>query len=189
MVPESRLVADLLLQGIDAIGWKQAIEVENRLRKRSPTTASTKAALIRARLQTMTPNLWHLVRDGDKPVATQAVFAATLKYSPLLADFLELVVQDRYRRFETELKPAHWDRYLDDCRTRDPRMPEWATGTLTSLRTRAFGMLAEAGYLTTSRPRILTVPTLSPEVVSDLKRQGEYDILRCMQVDPTRRME
>ena len=26
MVPESRLVADLLLQGVDAAGWRQAIE-------------------------------------------------------------------------------------------------------------------------------------------------------------------
>lgn len=189
MVPESRLVADLLLQGIDASGWKQAIEVENRLRKRSPTTASTKAGLIRARLQTMTPDLWHLVRDGDKPVATQAVFAATLKYSPLLADFLDLVVRDLYRRFEAQLKPAHWDRYLDDCRTREPRMPDWATGTLTSLRSRVFGMLSEAGYLSDARTRILQMPTLSPEVVSDLKRQGEHDILRRMQVGPTRRME
>jgi hypothetical protein len=84
MVPESRLVADLLLQGVDPSGWKQAIKVENRLRNRSPSTASTKATLIRARLQTMPPDLWHLVRDGDKPVATQAVLAATLKYSPLL---------------------------------------------------------------------------------------------------------
>lgn len=189
MVPESRLVADLLLQGIDASGWKQAIEVENRLRKRSPTTASTKAGLIRARLQTMTPGLWHLVRDGDKPVATQAVFAATLKYSPLLADFLELVVRDLYRRFETELKPAHWDRYLDDCHTRDPRMPDWATGTLTSLRTRAFGMLAESGYLSAARPRILKVPPLAPEVVACLRAQGEHAILRSLQVGPTRRME
>lgn len=57
MVPESRIVADLLLQGVDAAAWKQAIEGDNVLRKRSPTTASTKALLIRARLRTMTEGL------------------------------------------------------------------------------------------------------------------------------------
>jgi len=82
MVPESRIVADLLLRGVDAAGWKQAIEVDNLLRKRSPTTASTKAALIRSRLQTMTDGLWRLVRDGSKPVATHAVFAATVMIAP-----------------------------------------------------------------------------------------------------------
>ncbi|MBK8638008.1 MAG: DUF1819 family protein [Chromatiaceae bacterium] len=183
MVSESRLVADLLLQGIDPAGWKQAIEVENRLRKRSLTTASTKATLIRARLRTMTPGLWRLVRDGDKPVATQAVFAATLKYSPLLGDFLDLVMRDLYRRFEDRLKPAHWDRYLDDCHTRDPRMPYWATGTLISLRSRVFGILTEVGYLSDARTRTLKPLIISPAVASDLKTQGEDRILRCMQVN------
>jgi len=85
MVPESRIIADLLLRGIDPPGWKQAIEVDNLLAKRSPTTASTKATLIRGRLRTLTPALWHLIRDGSKPVATHAVLAATVNYSPLSA--------------------------------------------------------------------------------------------------------
>ena len=84
MVPENRLVADLLLAGVDAVGWKQAIAGDNLLRKRSPTTASTKALLIRAGLRTMTEGLWRLVRDGDTPVAAQALFAATITYSVLL---------------------------------------------------------------------------------------------------------
>lgn len=87
MVPESRVVADLLLKRVDAAGWKQAIEVDNVLRKRSQTTAKSKAKLIRARLQTMTDGLWRLVRDGSKPVATHAAFAATAKYSPCLETF------------------------------------------------------------------------------------------------------
>jgi hypothetical protein len=182
MVPESRIVADLLLDGVDAAGWKQAIQVENVLRKRSPTTAATKANLIRARLQTMTEGLWHLVRDGSKPVATHAVFAATIKYSPLIGDFLDLVVRDLYRRFEDTLKPQYWDRYIDDCHARDPSMPEWSVGTLESLRTRVFGMMTEAGYLSDSRTRMLKPVQVSPEVVRYLKESHEDYALRCMQV-------
>lgn len=182
MVPESRIIADLLLRGVDAAGWKQAIEGENVLRKRSPTTASTKAALIRSRLQTMSEGLWQLVRDGSKPVATHAVLAATIKYSPLVGDFLDLVVRDLYRRFEDTLKPQHWDRYLEDCRGRDPEMPEWAATTQEKLRTRVFGMMTEAGYLTDSRTRTLKPMRVSPEVVRYLKESDEDYVLRCMQV-------
>ena len=82
----------------------------------------------------MTEDLWRLVRDGSKPVATHAVYAATTKYSPLFGDFLDLVVRDLYRRFEDTLKPQHWERYLEDCHNRDPAMPEWSAGTLESLR-------------------------------------------------------
>lgn len=182
MVPESRLVADLLLRGVDAAGWKRAIEVDNVLAKRSPTTASTKAALIRSRLRSMTDGLWRLVRDGSKPVATHAVFAATVKYSPLFGDFLDLVVRDLYRRFEPTLKPQHWDRYLEDCRGRDPLMPEWTAATQEKLNTRVFGMMTEAGYLSDSRTRALKPVQVSPEVVRYLTDASETYALRCMEL-------
>ena len=180
MLPESRVVADLLLKGVDAPGWKQAIEVDNALAKRSLTTASTKAGLIRARLQTMTEGLWLLVRDGSKPVATHAVFAATITYSPLVGDFLDLVVRDLYRRFEGVLKPQHWDRYVEDCRSRDPGMPEWTAATLEKLRTRVYGMLTEAGYLSDSRTRTLRPVDVAPEVMQYLKESQRDYALRCM---------
>lgn len=180
MVPESRLVADLLLRGIDSSGWRQAIEVDNALAKRSPTTASTKAVLIRARLRTMTQDLWRLVRDGSKPVATQAVFAATITYSPLVGDFMDLVVRDLYRRFEETLKPQHWDRYVEDCRSRDPGMPEWTAATLEKLRTRAYGMLTEAGYLSDSRTKTLRPLIVAPEVMQYLKEFHRDYALRCL---------
>ena len=180
MVPESRLVADLLLRGIDSAGWRQAIEVDNALAKRSPTTASTKAGLIRARLRTMTQDLWRLVRDGSKPVATQAVFAATITYSPLVGDFMDLVVRDLYRRFEETLKPQHWDRYVEDCRSRDPGMPEWTAATLEKLRTRAYGMLTEAGYLSDSRTKTLRPLIVAPEVMQYLKEFHRDYALRCL---------
>ena len=178
MVPESRIIADLLLRGVDPPGWKQAIEVDNVLAKRSPATASTKATLIRGRLRTLTPALWRLIRDGSKPVATHAVLAATVNYSPLLGDFLELVLRPLFRRFEPNLKPQHWDRYLEDCRTRDPDMPAWSAATLDTLRTRAFGMLAEAGYLSDARQRRLLPMQLSPEIAQALKDAGQFETLR-----------
>lgn len=184
MVPESRIVASLLLRRIRGDDWKQAIEVENLLRKRSPTTASTAADLIRNRLNTMSAGLWKLVRDGSSPVATHAVFAATLKFSPLVGDFLDLVVRDLYKRFEPTLKPQYWDRYIEDCHSRDPGMPEWTASTQGKLRTRAFGMLTEAGYITDSRSRALRSVNLSAEVISYLQEAGERYVLRCMQVNP-----
>jgi hypothetical protein len=180
MVPESRIVADLLLQGVHPAGWKQAIEVDNVLRKRSRTTASTKALLIRARLQTMSEGLLRLVRDGSKPVATHAVFAATITYSPLVGDFLDLVVRDLYRRFEDILKPQRWDCYVEDCRSRDPEMPEWTAATLEKLRTRVFGMMTEAGYLSDSRSRTLRPVDVSPQVRQYLRESQRDFALRCM---------
>ena len=184
MLPESRIVAGLLIEGVDADGWRQAIEVDNVLAKRSSFTASTKAGLSRARLQTMTEGLWRLVRDGSKPVATHAVFAATVTYSPLFGDFLDLVVRDLYRRFERTLEPRHWDAYVERCRAQDPCMADWTESTRVKLRTRAFGMMSEAGYLADARTRTLRPVQVSPEVLGYLRTAGRDYALRCMELTP-----
>jgi hypothetical protein len=182
MVPESRIVAGLLLKGVDAEGWRQAIQVENVLAKRSVSTAVTKARLIRARLQTLPPTLWEAVRDGSRPAATHAVLAGAVNDSRLFGDFLDLVVRDLYRRFEPVLKPQHWDAYVEDCHARDPAMPTWTPATEVSLRRRVFSMMAEGGYLTGARRHELTPLRIAPEVTSALKEAGATYALRCIQV-------
>src|SRR5262249_51373627 len=98
-LPESRIIADLLLRGIDAEGWKDAILKRNVLQARNPATAIRLTKLIRGRLATMGPDLWKMVRDGKGAVATHAVLAAAVKHSPLLGDFLKLVVAEQYKVF------------------------------------------------------------------------------------------
>jgi hypothetical protein len=39
-VPKSRIIADLLLRGIDETGWQEALYAQNVLQTRSPKTAS-----------------------------------------------------------------------------------------------------------------------------------------------------
>src|SRR5258708_21109753 len=82
-LPESRLIADLLLRRVNAEGWKDAIVTKNILQARSPATARRLTPLIRDRLATMGPDLWKLVRDGKVTIAVHAVFAAAVKHSPL----------------------------------------------------------------------------------------------------------
>src|SRR5438552_3472045 len=98
-VPESRIIADLLLRQVDAEGWNQAIVKDNVLQARNPATAIRLARLIRQRLELMKPDLLRLIRDGSGIVATHAVLAAAVKHSRLLGDFLDLVVREQYRLF------------------------------------------------------------------------------------------
>src|SRR5438093_553070 len=87
---ESRIVAGLLLTGLNHDAWIAAVRDNNVLQARSPETAIRLGRLVRQRLETMDVGLWRLVRDGSKTVATHAVLAATIKHSPLVGDFLDL---------------------------------------------------------------------------------------------------
>jgi BrxA len=181
---ESRIIADLLLRGVDEGGWKDAIVKQNVLQARNPATATRLSRLIRGRLELMDADLWRLVRDGIGTVASHAVLTAAIKHSPLLGDFLDLVVREQYRLFTPALSKKLWDDYLDDCRGRDPEMPLWNDSTRKRLRSSVFQILAQAGFLENTRTLKLQPVHIAPQVLRYLKNRDEEYVLRCMQVSP-----
>jgi hypothetical protein len=183
-VPESRIVARLLLDGLNGQAWKDAILKDNVLQARSPATAVRLARLIRLRMKTMDADLWKLVRDGTGTLTTHATLAAAVKHSPLLGDFLDLVVRDQFRMYNPRLSKATWEAYLDDCRGRDADMPLWSESTRRRLRSSVFQTLAQAGYLADTKSLTLQPVLIARQVVDYLQDHGEVDVLRCVQVSP-----
>ncbi len=183
-VAESRIVAGLLLRKVNADGWEKAIIEDNVLQTRSEATAIRIGRLIRKRLELMSPDLWRLVRDGTGTVATHSVLAAAVKHSPLLGDFLDLVVREQYRLFNTALSNKLWDEYLDDCRGRDPDMPIWNESTRKRLRSSVFQILAQAGYIENTRSKRLQTVHIASQVLQYLEKHNEHYVLRCIKVSP-----
>ena len=181
-VPESRLIASLLLEQVDRQGWQKAIVDQNVLQTRSQATAIRLMRLIKGRLQAMEAELWKLVRDGTGLVATHAVLAAAVKHSLLLGDFLDLVVREQYRVFRPALTYQLWDEYLDGCRERDPDMPVWNESTKKRLRSSIFQSLAQAGYLEDTCSLMLQPVHIATPVLRYLQKHDEDYVLRCIQV-------
>jgi hypothetical protein len=183
-LPESRIVADLLLQRADDEAWMYAIVHQNALQARAPATAKRLARLIRSRLAPMGPDLWELVRDGSRTVATHAVLAAAVKQSPLLGDFLRFVVGDQYKRFQPTLQYKLWSDYLNDCRAREPAVQQWSETTQRRLRSSVFQILAQAGYIDDTRSLKLQTVHIADQVRAYLKNNNEDYTLHCIQVAP-----
>jgi hypothetical protein len=135
-------------------------------------------------LEPLGPELWRLVRDGKGPVATHAVFAAAVKHSALLGDFLGMVVAEQYRIFAKALSNKLFDDYLEGCRVRDPNMPDWNESTRRRLRSSVFQMLAQAGYLKDTRSLKLLQVHVAEPVLWLLKDRGETYVLRCLAASP-----
>jgi hypothetical protein len=183
-VAESRVIAGLLLRGVDEEGWADAIVKKNVLQARSPRTAKRLTLLIRGRLETMGQELWKLVRDGKGDVATHAVLAAAVKHSRLLGDFLDLVMREQYRLFAKALSNKLWEDFLDGCRERDEDMPAWHESTRKRLRSSVFQTLAQAGYVENTRSLKLQTVHVAAPVVRYLESHSEEYVLRCIQVAP-----
>lgn len=183
-VPESRIMADLLLRGVDETDWKKALYDQNILQTRSPKTAKRLALLVRDRLAFMEPTLWTLVRDGSGIVATHACLAAAVKHSTLLGDFLDLVVREQYQCYAVALSNKLWEDYIVDCRGRDPDMPRWSDSTIARLRSSVFQILAQAGYVENTRTLKLQTVHMASQVLDYLTEHHEHYVLRCIQVGP-----
>jgi hypothetical protein len=181
-VAESRIVAGLLLKGGDPREWRTAIQTENLLKTRSPGTAKRLGRLIRDRLAPMPPEILQLIRDGAGDVATHAVLAAAIRHSPLLGDFMDLALRDQYRRFSNCLTYKVWEDYLEECRGRDPDMPEWSDSTVRRLRSSIFQILAQAGFIQNTRSLALHRPQIADQVIACLKLNREDYVLRCITV-------
>ncbi len=181
-VSESRVIADLLLQNVSKAEWNAAVMDDNILQTRNPATGKRLARLIRNRLDTMSPELWEMVRDGNALVATHSCLAAAVKHSALLADFLELVVKEQYQIFAKELSGSLWDDFLLGCASRDPSVDLWRKSTIIRLKSSVFYVLEQAGYIEDTKTMRLQTVYISREVVRYLEAHNEDNVLRCIQI-------
>ncbi|MDK9707651.1 MAG: DUF1819 family protein [Desulforhopalus sp.] len=181
LIPESREIAKLLLKKASKEEWHQSIVISNILQKRNPSSAKRQAILIRNRLNLMTPEHWALVKDGNAEVATQALLASAIKHSRLLSDFMANVCRQHWLTFNKTLSYKDWQEFLDTCSLVDPAVGAWTTKTTTKLRQVIFKMLAEAGYIESTRKLNLQPVSIVPEVREYLVKHSEENILRCME--------
>ena len=179
-VPESRIVAGLLLDNVSPNEWHRAIVVDNVLQKRSSYTAQTFANFIAGRLRTLDEDALMLIRDGSNEVATQTVLSGSIRYSRLLGDFLVDVVRDRRRRFQASITNLDWSEFIEDCKARDVSVDGWTEGVIDKLRQNVFRIVAEAGYVTDTKTMTLQNMVVVSEVVDLLTRFGDFETLRTM---------
>ena len=183
-VAESRIIADLMLRGCNVQEWQNEVMKENVLQVGSPETAKRLSSLLRARLHLMQPTLWEMVRDGSSTIATQACFAAAVKHSPVLGDFLDLTVREQYLLYRRKLSFQLWDHFIEDCHSRDAGMSDWSESTIIRIRTAVFAILAQAKYIENTRTLKLQNVNVVSEVLNYLHQNNEQYVLRCIEVQP-----
>lgn len=182
MLRETRIVADLLLQGVSDEQWREAVVDKNVLQIDSAIGARRKGNIMRARLEPLGEGLWQMVRDGDRPMATQAALAGAIKHSRLLGDFMDLTIREQRNLFAKKIENWMWTEYIAGCRGRDPEMPHWSDTTIAKLRSVVLLMLAEAEYINDTRSRMLQSVYIDTQLAGYLSDRGESYVLRCLQV-------
>jgi L-alanine-DL-glutamate epimerase-like enolase superfamily enzyme len=178
---ESKRIAVLLLTEPDDTAWRDAIEVQNILQKKTPATARRQATLIRKRLMTLDAKAWDMIATREGEVVNQLLLAASVKHSLLLGDFLRNVYADRQRRLETKLLATDWQDFLAECAHHDAAVANWTEGTKAKLFQVIVRILVEAKYLENVRTMKLTPQSLHPDVERYLRKHHESYVLQCLE--------
>lgn len=182
MVRESRIVAQLLSQQVSVEQWKQAIHVDNVLQKNTPATAQRAATAIRKRLEYLSPKLLDLLIDGDSEIATQVALCSVLERNLLLVEFMETVVRDAYLARLEKLENYMWMDFLEDRSQRDENILTWAESSKKKMGQVAFRILAESGYLKSTRNLELQNFVIRYELANVLEELGQTRIYKCMNI-------
>jgi hypothetical protein len=61
-------------------------------------------------------------------------------------------------------------------------MPEWSESTITRLRSSVYSILAEAGYIESTKTRKLQRVHIVQPVIRYLEKHDEQYVLRCIEV-------
>lgn len=178
---ESKRLAALLLTGADEIAWRQAVEVENILQKKTSATARRQATLIRKRLTTLDKEAWEMLVSREQEVVLQLLLVAAIRHSRLLGDFLRGIYVSRQLRLEHSLVAHDWHDFLDECAHLDPAVTSWSESTRAKLFQVIVRILVESKYLDNARRMSLTPRSLHPDVRRYLSDRKDTPMINCLE--------
>ncbi|KXJ50745.1 MAG: hypothetical protein AXW17_10040 [Colwellia sp. Phe_37] len=182
MIRESQIVAELLLKKPSKEEWTDAIVNQNVLQKRSDASAKRNAATIKKRLESLNDEFIEQLAFGSTELSTQLMFAATLINSTMLADFMRNVFIDAKRMFRESIDSTDWESFWDERSRLFPEFSQMTASSTYKIAQVAFKVLADAGYIETTRNKKLQNVYLLPEVRTLLTDMNRDDIITAMEV-------
>jgi hypothetical protein len=182
MLRESQTIAELLLKTPNQQEWNDAIVNKNVLQKRSDASAKRNAATIKKRLEGVGAGYLKTLASSGTELSTQLMFAATLINSPMLADFMRTIVMDAKRVFREYIDQKDWEIFWSDCVRIYPELDEMSESSTYKIAQVAFKLLADAGYIESTRNKKLQNTFVLPEVKSLLLELDRDDVIAAMEV-------
>jgi len=179
---ESRIIAQLTLDSVSKEQLKHLLTIENILQKRSPATAIRAAELIKKRFALVDEDLLRIIATGSRQALMQALLVAAIKHNKLIGDFMLRVIKQKWRLFETKLKPIDWENFLRECEQTDETVLQWKVTTREKLGQVVKKCLVEAGFLESATNPTITPVLLLPEIKTYLLENNEDYVLECMSV-------
>ncbi|MEZ8194739.1 hypothetical protein BCT61_05540 [Vibrio breoganii] len=182
MLRESQILAGLMLKDPTPSEWNEAIVDENILQKPSAASAKRNASTIKKRLSGLNNRFLEKLAYSGSDEASQLMFAATLINSPLLADFMRTVVVDAKQMYRESLTVDDWHHFWQDRSRLYPALAEMSEASTYKVSQVAFKVIADAGYIDSTKNKQLLNVYVSQDVRELLSEMDHDDVLQAMEL-------
>jgi hypothetical protein len=182
MIRVGQIGAELLLKKPSQDEWFDAIVNQNILQKRSDASAKRNASTIKKRLEGLSDEFLTQLAFGSAELSSQLMFAATCIQSTILADFMRDIVLDAKRMFRDLIDSNDWVAFWEDRSRLFPEFAQMTESSTYKISQVVFKILADAGYIESTRNKKLQNVYLLPEVKSLLADMQREDIVAAMEV-------
>jgi hypothetical protein len=181
MIRESQIIADLLIKEPSQDEWNEAIVEQNILQKPSAASAKRNASTIKKRIENLGENFLKKFAYSGTEDANQLMFSATLINSTLLADFMRNVVMDAKRMYRESLDINDWQHFWEERSRLYPEFNEMTDSSVYKISQVAFKIMADGGYIETTKNKKLLNVYVTPDVREILAELDREDIVRAME--------
>ena len=115
-------------------------------------------------------------------MATQAVFCGVLNQNLLLIEFIETVLADAYSSKSEKLDFFSWSDFIEERSLRDRTLRDLKESTKNKIRQVVFRILADVGYIKSTRNLLLQNVLVRQEIKEILENTNKIRIKRCLEV-------
>ncbi|MFU8781116.1 MAG: DUF1819 family protein [Kiritimatiellia bacterium] len=182
LVRESRIVARMLVAGDSPDDIQSRIMDQNLFQNDSAATTRKYCRLIFSRFSHVTPEQLHIVACGSDESAALMLLAVVLKTYPIVRDFVDEVLCDKARSFDTHLEKKDWTRFLEQRETIDPDVKRWTESSRKKIGQVIIRMLSEAGLLSDTRHMQIQFPNVPFDVSDSLLQAVDASVLECLRL-------
>jgi hypothetical protein len=136
----------------------------NLLQKRTLSSSKTIFREIKFRLSRLTDQEKTLLLSGGYEDQTRILYLGVCKYYGFIRDFILEIIRNKVLTFDTILSRVDYDRFVDYKMESHPELDALTESSSIKLRTVIWRMLAEAGFLESTKTGIIIPFMLSEEL-------------------------
>ena len=181
LVAESRTIAELSLQNLTDVEWKQRVVQDNILQKKSPQTALRFANVIRHRLNAMGTDYTQALVDASERACKQLLMAAFMVQSPVLVDFMQTILAEARRTYKPDISHDAWLVFINDRMQTFPELTAYSESTLKRMGSHVIKALVDTEYLQSTRQRKIQAVYVLPEVQDVLTKINQQQLIAVME--------